>query len=345
MKQLFTRKLWLAGLTLLVGYTSFLLALNHGLGPHLTAFLINRSTPNLNNSLRVETVRTDWALRLQLSGLRGTLTTESQTIDLGAETLILETPLPALWFQGRMVAQLHDGWGKSDAITFYGLEVAIDATDLNQTDEATQQIGILKTKAIQLGKVALGDVEAEIWKGVDQISLLHLQASALSGTLSGRIDMITDPSPQLELNAQLNRIHLSDLSPIQPSVFKNARGHGDGTLKASTTEDGNVQFDLKFGVAKGGAIQAPLLESLMQHIPAAARTQALRQAAVGDQPVRFQTAFFQITAEQPDRWKALLLMSLPEYNVNLDLEFEIRLDDAAAIPKLLRLLQKKANDA
>lgn len=128
------------------------------------------------------------------------------------------------------------------------------------------------------------------------------------------------------LTLRAPRINLSTLSAVNPAWFKEAQGVGHGSATLSGRGRHVTQLKVAFEVDQpGGTMQAPFLSAILPYVPAAARTVALERAARSGDAVRFTTAWFTLDSASSKELKALLLMTLPEYNVSLDVDFTIRL--------------------
>lgn len=334
----------LVALLLLASYPLTLAALNLGLGRLLLERAVNAAgRPMLHDPVRIGRVTVDPWLRVQATEIAGALKADRDPLAFSCRSVdLLRWFSPSAGWRG-MEGLLLGGRIRSKALQADGLSVAL----WRPPAQGRGPLGAVQAQRLVLGQLELRDIRSELWGDERQIALRRVQARLYSGQLQGTVTIETaGPQPTFTLEARATGVALSDLAPLNPTMFQGAHGSGTVTARARGAADGTVQFTATCEIGQpGGAVQAPFLKSIMPYIPAAAQTTALRQAVAHDQPIRFQTARLSVESAAPDTLKALLLMALPEYNVVLDVDFTIHVDDAAAVPRLLALWDHLLGDA
>lgn len=336
---------WLLGfLILATSYPLTLTALNLGLGRLLVEQWAARTIgAKIPGQFQVARVTVDPTLRVQLDGVQATVGAGRDLLELSCQTAAVSRWWPTLrrsrWLEGTLAG----GQVRSRALRVEELSLAVwDPIAPDRTPA-----GAVRAARLAIGPLELQDLTGELWRSPSQVALKGLRARCASGILQGALVVeTTGAQPTFTLEARVTGVALSDLTPINPTVFAGAQGAGDVTLTAHGTAEGTISFIAAFEVAQpGGAVQAPFLNALMPYVPAAAQTTVLRQAVAQDRPIRFQTARMTVESAAPDTLKALFLMALPEYNVTLDVDFTIHLDDAAALPRVIALWDQLVGDA
>lgn len=200
-------------------------------------------------------------------------------------------------------------------------------------------VGTLRARRLALDGLELQTVTGGLWRQADGWRLQPFRAHLASGQLAGSLS-ITDgeSAPTVTLQLQLERVPLEALAPLAPALFERAQGTVSGQLTVTSAEEAAPQLAGAFRVEEpGGTVQAEFLKGLLPYVPTGARNAELEGAVARGRPIRFQHTTFQVESTGPDELKALLFMALSEYNMNLDADFTIRVDEVAALPQLQAL--------
>ena len=333
-----------ASLSALLFYATGLFLLNHGLGRWLLVRGMQRIHPGAEGFLlRLDRATFDPALRLRLEGVEVRWGTGPKDVRLFARTADCLTPLALVLLKKEICAVLRGGRIEAPAVTCQGIAVVLHDLPLRGASPSTQWlrqeekaapppsgqwVGALRISRLTLGEMAFQNVSSSIRRSPTGFHLAPLTARLSSGRLTGSLALATRPPLALAADFRASEIPLRNLAAIQPAMFRKAEGRGFGTLSVQGNAGGAVQWAATFEVEEpGGQVEAQFLKTILPYVPAAARTEELRRAIRNDLPLRFQRARFQVTSVTHNELKALLFMTLPEYNhLALDIDFTIRLD-------------------
>ncbi|MBI4313757.1 MAG: hypothetical protein HY594_02970, partial [Candidatus Omnitrophica bacterium] len=135
-------------------------------------------------------------------------------------------------------------------------------------------------------------------------------------------------------------------SHISPELFEGADGLASGTLAFAGFSDGNFQLSFHFKTQEpGGKVQAPFFQTFLPYLPNMEGVRMLRSDVAQGKAVRFKSALIRLDTTRPGELKALLLMTLPEYTVDLNVDFTIRLGHETAFSQIVQLWKRLKTSA
>lgn len=310
---------------------------------------INRFYPPLGGSLRIG--RCDWdpSFRLQLQDLRGSLTQKNGRIDFSCRQLNLLEPIQTTLRSKKLSVKISGVQLSMEGSRAEQLDCLIQDWSWTTRAESPRKIGQMTVGTAQLGQLNVRNLTAEIFELPDGYRFSSLEGDLLGGNLKGSATVHPDAKKNaaIVLDARLTQIGLGELSVLNPEIFRGAAGTADGTLAFAGFPDGNFQMSFHFkSTGPGGEIQAPFFKGILPYLPDVEGVRLLRSDIDLGKAVRFKSALTRLDTTQPGEWKALLMMALPEYTVDLNVDFTIRLGNETAFSQIIQLWKRfKTNNS
>ncbi len=163
----------------------------------------------------------------------------------------------------------------------------------------------------------------------------RFEQSPLRG-VTGVAELRRNPNWRLELQVGIQGIGLQDLERFSPEYLTGSTGTmtGDLGLRYGAREDTFLSLDLRIA-EPGGLVPSRFLQLLVPYLPNASEIRKLssKTALVG-----YHTASLQLFLPQSDQLKVLMQMAIPEYNLQLNLNVEVRVDERNILLQLAHLL-------
>ena len=142
-----------------------------------------------------------------------------------------------------------------------------------------------------------------------------------------------------ELRGDVQSLWLQHLVRLNPEVLQGASGELKGEFTLKSTAGGDPAFQGRLRVEEpGGELQARLFDLLIPYLPQTQSTQTLEQLASSGAVIHYDNADLNLDMTETSRLKIFLRILVPEYNLDLHLNLEIRLSGEATFTELLDLL-------
>lgn len=155
------------------------------------------------------------------------------------------------------------------------------------------------------------------------------------------------PDGFLRLEAEILGIGLEDLAPLNPGNLKGSTGEMRGKITLETKPGGEPVFMAELHAQRpGGKIPSRFFEGLLPYLPQVKNRQELEAIIRIAGLVSYNEADFTIASVRPGLMKVFLHMRIPDYNLNLNLNMQIRTDEEnffQALPGWMRTFKAEAS--
>jgi hypothetical protein len=142
-----------------------------------------------------------------------------------------------------------------------------------------------------------------------------------------------------ELESHVREMGLEDIEWVNPENLHGSTGKMIGLLRIKAAFDADPSFQLELGVKEpGGIIQAQFFDLLVPFLPQYESIEKIRSLSKESRLVGYQNARFQLDLSKSDKMKGFLHILIKEYNLDLNVNLEIRMDEKNAFLKLAQLL-------
>lgn len=142
-----------------------------------------------------------------------------------------------------------------------------------------------------------------------------------------------------ETVTQIERLDLGDIDWMDPDHLKGSSGLLSGTTRFYLDMSEHMEFKLEAEVPEpGGMLQAKLFSALLPYLPNLpnkARITALAQTA---ELVPYKLAFLRADLVETNRLKIFLHLLIPDYNLDLNLNLEVKTDEEKPFTKIAPVL-------
>lgn len=142
-----------------------------------------------------------------------------------------------------------------------------------------------------------------------------------------------------ETALEIEGLDLMDVKWLNPENLEGSAGFFKGTLTIQTdAAHPEPQFKAVFMAEKGGTLQARFFEVLLPYLPAMPTKQRLEELATTKKLVKFKDAALRVETAAANRLKVALHISIPDYNVELNINLEIRIEEETTFMELASLM-------
>ncbi|HNV87126.1 MAG TPA: hypothetical protein PKL97_09235 [Candidatus Omnitrophota bacterium] len=146
--------------------------------------------------------------------------------------------------------------------------------------------------------------------------------------------------PESVLRIDLKKLELDEIYWIDPADLSGLTGRLEGKLILKNPSPETFSLKLKLKVnAPGGHIKAGTFEPLLPYLPESLQREYVKELT--ENPfllIHYDDAAFELDLTESDRMKIFLHMTVPDYNLVLNLNVELKLDEENAFLRLLELL-------
>jgi hypothetical protein len=143
------------------------------------------------------------------------------------------------------------------------------------------------------------------------------------------------PRWRAEVEAAVAGLDVGELAWLAPSHLSGSTGRLSGEVRLRLGAGIPSIMLIALRVPEpGGRVHSRFLELLAPYLPNA---QEIRRAAAAQALVPYRTASLDVSLPAPDRLQVLLRLAMPEYNVNLNFNVEVRIDGQDLLQELGRL--------
>ncbi len=145
----------------------------------------------------------------------------------------------------------------------------------------------------------------------------------------------------MRLEADVEQLSLDSLVWLNPTYLQGSTGKLTGVLHLALAADEAPELHSDLEVVKpGGKVRSNLFDLLAPYMPNKQQIQALIQS---DKLVAYTTADLEIDWIKPEEVGVLLRMEVPTYNLNINLNIVIRVDNLQGVLQLMQLKQTLDN--
>ncbi len=142
----------------------------------------------------------------------------------------------------------------------------------------------------------------------------------------------------MHLESRIVRLERSKLTAFNRETLKGASGAFSGTLEMTSDEHGLTSFSMNLLSDEGGGkLQARFFDLFLNFLPGTNRNEVLERLS-GIEIVPFREADMKMSLVSPEVIKAFVHVLIPDYNLNLNLNAEIRLEEGSSFLELSRAL-------
>lgn len=164
-------------------------------------------------------------------------------------------------------------------------------------------------------------------------------ASSLLPGVSGRATATPGWKWAFELRADVERLGLEDIIWVNPDSLAGSSGQMQGWLEVKTDYTGHSEFTMELKVPEpGGSLQARFFEAVTPYLPKQAAGKKVSSLAQTHETIGYKHASLTAQLENDDQVKMLLRILVPDYNLNLNLNLLIKVDEKNAFSKLFELM-------
>lgn len=161
------------------------------------------------------------------------------------------------------------------------------------------------------------------------------QSLGISGTLKTK----AGKNWRSEMRADVQSLDLADIRWINPDNLSGSSGElrGDITYTADAVSEPEVGITLSIE-EPGGRLQSKFFDVLLPYLPQLPDKVKIAKLADTNAVVGFREAKLKATVISTDKIKVFLHILVPDYNLDLNLNLEIRVDEKNAFGELARIM-------
>jgi len=164
------------------------------------------------------------------------------------------------------------------------------------------------------------------------------QGSSNDG-ISGTLMIQTSGSPRFEATVDFGKTGLEDWQWLNPENLEGATGATKGTLTFRQITGKDPEFSMNLEAPEpGGNIQARFFDLFLPYLPTSLQKEKVLKVSQSQKLIRYQTASLEASLPRSDRLKILLRIFIPDYNLKLTLNADIRTDAKDAFAQIARLM-------
>ncbi len=155
--------------------------------------------------------------------------------------------------------------------------------------------------------------------------------------VGGRAELKTGPEGFYQIEANIGGLDLGEITWLNPDNLKGSSGSFTGKvfLKGSYKEAPQIQAVI---TSKDGYVQSKFFELLLPYLPAMPTKQNLVNLTAASKTVPFHDGALRVEIPKPHQMKIFLHIRIPDYNVELNINFEIRIEEELSLMELSQLM-------
>lgn len=140
-----------------------------------------------------------------------------------------------------------------------------------------------------------------------------------------------------EIKAEVQGLGLEELEPLNPENLRGSSGEIKGEITIRQGAKGvflraNLRID-----EPGGRLQARFLDLLKPYLPQMGVKEKVEQILAAGGGVDFRIASLEMELVESEKMKVLLHLAIPDYNLDLHFNIEVRVDEKNAFLQLAEL--------
>jgi hypothetical protein len=142
-----------------------------------------------------------------------------------------------------------------------------------------------------------------------------------------------------DLRVEIQNLGLEELARFDPENLKGAAGELEGEIAFRQDMGETFEFQALLRIEQpGGRLPSRFFEPLLAYLPEFAVRREVRKVVAARGLVDYREASLQIRSVQTDRVKIFFHILIPEYNLDLNVNLEVRADEKTAFADLASLL-------
>lgn len=164
------------------------------------------------------------------------------------------------------------------------------------------------------------------------------EKSTRSG-VSGTFTIDASSASNFEFTADFGSSDLEDWQWLDPQNLTGATGATKGSLtfRQAAGKDPEFHIDIE-SPQPGGNIQAKFFDLFLPYLPVSTQKEKVRDMTQKEQLIRYQKGSLKVDLLQSDRMKILLQIFIPDYNLKLTLNADLRTDRKDAFSQIARIM-------
>jgi hypothetical protein len=142
-----------------------------------------------------------------------------------------------------------------------------------------------------------------------------------------------------DMKADVRSLDLGDIEWVNPENLAGSAGEMKGSFTFRVDAGGRPFCEIRLRVEEpGGKLQARFFETLKPYLPQLAVQQKVEEIAGKQALVDFREAELRLDLAESDRMKIFLHIAVPDYNLDLNLNIELRVDSENAFADVAGLV-------
>lgn len=142
-----------------------------------------------------------------------------------------------------------------------------------------------------------------------------------------------------ELEAEVKSLDLEEFEWLNPENLSGATGELRGRFILKTGADRDPELLLELKVEEpGGTLPSKAFSPLLAYLPESLQREYVRELTSDSGLIRYSSGVFRVDLSRADRMKLFLHMAIPDYNLDINLNLEIRVEEADTFSKIVQLM-------
>lgn len=157
--------------------------------------------------------------------------------------------------------------------------------------------------------------------------------------LSGRAELRSGHDWSFKTNTEIEGIDLSEIRWLNPDNLEGSSGWIHGTITAEgSSKDKFPRFTMVVIAQKGGYLQSRFFDVILPYLPELPTKKQMAKLSKKSEVVSFKEAVLRMELASANSMKVFLHISVPEYNVELNINLEIRIDETSSFAELAEVM-------
>ncbi len=167
---------------------------------------------------------------------------------------------------------------------------------------------------------------------------LRTAASQYKGA-EGVLTVLGGKEGYVDFRSEVKELGLEDITWLNPDNLEGSTGRMTGhmTFRSDARQDPALGMELLIQ-EPGGRIQAQFFDLLLPYLPQFKNVDKIKTLASQKSLVKYKNAALIVTLKESDKMKVFLHIMIPDYNISLNLNLEIRTDKKNAFMEIAQLL-------
>lgn len=167
---------------------------------------------------------------------------------------------------------------------------------------------------------------------------LRTAASQYEGA-EGLVTVLGGKDGYVDFRSEVKSLGLEDLTWLNPDNLDGSTGRMTGhmTFRSDARQDPVLGMELLIQ-EPGGRIQAQFFDLLLPYLPEFKNVEKIKTLASQKSLVKYKNAALIVTLKESDKMKVFLHIMIPDYNISLNLNLEIRTDKKNAFMEIAQML-------